>query len=797
MATHMLGPTGNRRRRRFLLVPILLAGLAAFFVIGGAQATPPEDSGFFELDRNAQNDVSTTFLGSLGGNINATQTSFTVCQASSTNPSPLPITIQVDAEQMTVGAIASASGGGCSGAFKRTYSSVTRHVNGTTAASHGASGVSGYVTRIVTGTVPGDDWDQVYAAVLANGHPTGTDPNPCSGAAWTGGSAVVSCDWEHDPPSQTIFTTGGSKDDLDMNNWMYTDGSVPDADDITDGFAAKYVDPAVGGHEFLFFGADRTAVNGSKDMGFWFFKSPVSLNANGTFSGVHSVGDILLLGTFTQGGAATNVRVFSWVGSGGDTNGVLQSGGQFGDCVGGGDTSKGCNTVNNSTIHSPWPYQSKISGSPADTLYSGGFMEGGVDLTALGLEGCFSNFLVETRSSPEIGAQLKDFLIGKFEVCQSALSTTPADSGGTPLTDSDGDGLPDAQIGTGNAGVDVTDSADVTVNGTNTWSGTLHFFLCGPIATGTCDTGGLEIGSGTPVDQDTTMPVVSDPAHLTSVGRYCWRGFFDSATEGVDDRTDSTEGECFEVLPVTPTLTTSAGPDVILGNPITDSATLTGTAFQPGTDGPDATYPSINATMTTPADGTITFTLFGPGDCTSVPTGFSPITVDVSGDSPPDYTASFTPTQVGTFTWVAVYSGDDPNTNGAGPTACPDSGEEVVVTGNAQSSSAQRWLPNDRVTLTGDTNLNGTLTVTLYSGDNCGATSGSAIPGQSYTFNVVNGDKNGVSFNTNNTSFFVGTNPDGTAGGAPGAYSWLVHYVDDNLNDPLDKCEVSTVSITD
>ncbi len=248
---------------------------------------------------------------------------------------------------------------------------------------------------------------------------------------------------------------------------------------------------------------------------------------------------------------------------------------------------------------------------------------------------------------------------------------------------------------------------------------------------------------------------------------------------------------------MTPTLTTSAGPDVILGNPITDSATLTGTAFQPGTDGPDATYPSINATMTTPADGTITFTLFGPGDCTSVPTGFSPITVDVSGDSPPDYTASFTPTQVGTFTWVAVYSGDDPNTNGAGPTACPDSGEEVVVTGNAQSSSAQRWLPNDRVTLTGDTNLNGTLTVTLYSGDNCGATSGSAIPGQSYTFNVVNGDKNGVSFNTNNTSFFVGTNPDGTAGGAPGAYSWLVHYVDDNLNDPLDKCEVSTVSITD
>src|SRR4029453_6047737 len=167
MATRILGPTGSRRRRRFLIVPILLVGLTAFFMIAGAQANPPEQSGFFELDKNAQNNVSTTFLGSLGGNINASQTSFTVCQASSTNPSPLPITIQIDAEQMTVGAIASASGGGCTGAFKRTYSSVTRGVNGTTAASHGASGVSGFVTRIVTGTVAGDDWDQVDAGVVA------------------------------------------------------------------------------------------------------------------------------------------------------------------------------------------------------------------------------------------------------------------------------------------------------------------------------------------------------------------------------------------------------------------------------------------------------------------------------------------------------------------------------------------------------------------------------------------------------------------------------------------------------
>jgi hypothetical protein len=39
------------------------------------------------------------------------------------------------------------------------------------------------------------------------------------------------------------------------------------------------------------------------------------------------------------------------------------------------------------------------------------------------------------------------------------------------------------------------------------------------------------------------------------------------------------------------------------------------------------------------------------------------------------------------------------------------------------------WLPNDSatVTSTGGTNLNGTLSFTLYSGDNCGVTTGSVL----------------------------------------------------------------------
>jgi hypothetical protein len=629
--------------------------------------------------------------------------------------------------------------------------------------------------------------------------------------------AALNADGSFNSADRTTWATG-SKDTLNPSpGWQCKrDNNLLDKNDIMNSYAVSY-SPA-GGDEILYFGLERNGNEGAANVGFWFLQDgtvncvgPMSGGGNVPFVGNHTDGDLLVVSEFTQGGTVSTIQVFRW--SGGAT-GCVDDPDNPELCdeeptVSGADCraqnapldDDACATVNLAPLGPngvPWLTVDKTT--VGHTLDSREFFEGGVNLTDTGLGGkCFTTFLASTRASQELGANLHDFSRDSLGGCETELTTTPKNGVGGDIVDTDSDGLPEVTIGTGAAGVDVTDSANLTVEGADTWSGTLHFFLCGPIATGTCATGGLEIGSGTPVNQGTVMPVLSDAANLTSVGRYCWRGFFDSATQDVPDDSDSSTGECFEVLPVTPALATQAGLDVVLGNPITDSSTLIGTAFQPGTNGPNATYPSINADMVTPANGTITFTLFGPNNCTSVPTGFVPIVVNVSGDrtTHPGYTASFTPTQIGEFTWVATYSGDSPNTEDAGPTACPDANEAVVVTGNAASSSAQRWLPNDRVTLTGDANLNGTLTVTLYSGGNCGATSGSAIPGQSYSFNVVNGDKNGVSFNTNNTTFFVGTNPDGTAGGAPGAYSWLVHYDDNVLNDPVDRCETSNVTITD
>src|SRR5262249_22718400 len=55
---------------------------------------------------------------------------------------------------------------------------------------------------------------------------------------------------------------------------------------------------------------------------------------------------------------------------------------------------------------------------------AGEFLEEGVNLTALGLGSCFSNFLAETRSSQSPTATLSDFVIGNFNTCTLNLPNT-------------------------------------------------------------------------------------------------------------------------------------------------------------------------------------------------------------------------------------------------------------------------------------------------------------------------------------------------------------------------------------
>lgn len=108
------------------------------------------------------------------------------------------------------------------------------------------------------------------------------------------------------------------------------------------------------------------------------------------------------------------------------------------------------------------------------------------------------------------------------------------------------------------------------------------------------------------------------------------------------------------IAPAHPAIRTVASGATVLGNPISDSATLSG-----------GSHPT----------GTITFRVYGPDDSTcATPADTSSATA--SGNDT-YHSGSFTPTTVGTWRWIADYSGDHNNDPAA--TGCRDPGEEVVV----------------------------------------------------------------------------------------------------------------------
>jgi hypothetical protein len=233
-----------------------------------------------------------------------------------------------------------------------------------------------------------------------------------------GGSAIATTlDNNGDPVEipdlggQTTFTTGGSKDDLDISSWRHSTGSSPPKDEITNAYAAAYQS---GTDTYVVFGADRFAQNGDAVIGFWFFQNaitPVTTGPDaGKFSGVHKNGDILILSDFTQGGGEVTIRVFVWNSPGGAIDGTLDLVGAGFGCAA---SPNFCAEVNDAPTPSPWAYTP--SKGPANIFPRGGFFEGGVNLTQLGISNvCFASFLAETRSSQSVDATLKDFVTGTF-----------------------------------------------------------------------------------------------------------------------------------------------------------------------------------------------------------------------------------------------------------------------------------------------------------------------------------------------------------------------------------------------
>jgi uncharacterized repeat protein (TIGR01451 family) len=314
-------------------------------------------------------------------------------------------------------------------------------------ATTGVLGTSGSTTT-------SHDWDQVFADNSAN-PPTNT-------------AGAIASSFATDPVntnSDNIYTGGGSKDTLGIQQgqWLFKGGKPQSKDDITHAYAALYKDP-VTDDQILYAGLDRFDNSGDSTAGFWFFVNPIgqnpNVNQNGghPFTGTHTTGDILLVSDFTVGGSVSTIRVFEWVGN--DATGSLVPLNN-GNPIGGSTFA----IVNGSAISVPWSFTNK---SGQHQPAAGEFLEEGINLTALGLNGCFSSFLAETRSSQSPTATLSDLVIGSFQTCVVQLpniASVQADNfnNGVPITSNeaiitinDGHAMEATSLGNGAGGASLT-----------------------------------------------------------------------------------------------------------------------------------------------------------------------------------------------------------------------------------------------------------------------------------------------------------------------------------------------------
>src|SRR5262245_22457294 len=195
-------------------------------------------------------------------------------------------------------------------------------------------------------------------------------------------------------------------------------------------------------------------------------------------------------------------------------------------------------------------------------------------------------------------------------------------------------------------GQSVTDTATVVGNQpTKTPSGTVTFFLCGPIATGACDgttNVGTSIGTGTlsgsGATASATSPDVNTAASPLAPGRYCFRAEWPGDANYPPPLTafggPTGSDECFTVAKI-PSATVTTPVDgsgvethaITLGDSIFDRAVVTGTAA-----GGDPT-------------GSVTFFVCGPiasGTCSTGGTQVGSPVALVSDGNPATFTSSAT-----------------------------------------------------------------------------------------------------------------------------------------------------------
>ena len=306
------------------------------------------------------------------------------------------------------------------------------------------------------------------------------------------------------------------------------------------------------------------------------------------------------------------------------------------------------------------------------------------------------------------------------ETVKPASGTMSTTAGGTVV------------VGAGN----LTDSA--TLSGAYNPTGTITFTLYAPNGTTVVDVLTDTVnGNGTYNTPTGYLP--------TATGTYQWVVSYSGDSN--NNSASSTKGsEPETVISASPTLGTIPDVAVVIGSggTLTDSATVL--------DGYNPT-------------GTITFTLYAPNDTTVVGTEMVAVSGNGTYNTPTGYLPS---AGLGTYQWVASYSGDSNNNpvvenignepeavDPASPTLTASAGGTVVL-GSGNNLT-------DSVTLSEGDNPTGTITFTLFA------------PGG---VSVVDTETITVSGNG------AYSTPNGYLPTAAGSYQWIASYGGDSDNNP-------------
>lgn len=281
------------------------------------------------------------------------------------------------------------------------------------------------------GTQAKPDWSDVFDSNLPA---VGATPKASLPSGFSSPTFVVDF-FPATNNDNSLFATG-SKDTLNITpGWQCKKtNNVNDKTDINNAYAVAYINP--NNHLIVYFALDVASNDGTKDVGFWFLKDPdVSCPAgSGTtsFVGNHTDGDVLIVSEFTNGGRVSEIKAYRWNGGADGSLGTTPIA-EGGECNGA--ALNVCARVNTAVLNGdganadvPWLVKSKTS-NPSGPDYTsskdldiGMFFEGGIDLTAVGISGCFNRYLADTRSSTSLGATIFDFALGDFSNCSIAAA---------------------------------------------------------------------------------------------------------------------------------------------------------------------------------------------------------------------------------------------------------------------------------------------------------------------------------------------------------------------------------------